>query len=112
MTIMLDGKEYPMAMTLRVAYMIQGQHNHTSYMEVFKTLDTMTIEDQIGVLYAAFACANRDEARTMTRQKFTDYYLDNVTLREIMQQLEVIVKTIVGDDEVANEGAAGEAKAE
>lgn len=34
MIIKLNGTEYPLATTLRVAYKIQGQHNHKAYSKI------------------------------------------------------------------------------
>lgn len=98
MYTIINGVEYPLATTLRVAYLIQGQHNHKPYAEVFKDIGDMTIEDQIGIIYCAFKCANSDSNITMSKQSFIDYYLDNFTLREVLGQLQEIVKGIMGED--------------
>ena len=98
MYTIINGVEYPLATTLRVAYLIQGQHNHKPYAEVFKDIGDMTIEDQIGIIYCAFKCANSDSNITMSKQSFVDYYLDNFTLREVLGQLQEIVKGIMGED--------------
>ena len=98
MYTIINGVEYPLATALRVAYLIQGQHNHKPYAEVFKDIGDMTIEDQIGIIYCAFKCANSDSNITMSKQSFVDYYLDNFTLREVLGQLQEIVKGIMGED--------------
>lgn len=98
MYTIINGVEYPLATTLRVAYLIQGQHNHKPYAEVFKDIGDMTIEDQIGIIYCAFKCANTDSNVVMSKQSFVDYYLDNFTLREVLGQLQEIVKGIMGED--------------
>ena len=98
MYTIINGVEYPLATTLRVAYLIQGQHNHKPYAEVFKDIGDMTIEDQIGIIYCAFKCANADSSVVMSKQSFVDYYLDNFTLREVLGQLQEIVKGIMGED--------------
>ena len=98
MYTIINGVEYPLATTLRVAYLIQGQHNHKPYAEVFKDIGDMTIEDQIGIIYCAFKCANADSNVVMSKQSFVDYYLDNFTLREVLGQLQEIVKGIMGED--------------
>ena len=95
-TIIFNEKEYNLATTLRVAYMVQGQHNHKPYTEVFQQIGNMTLEDQIAILYAAFACANKDEAKFITRQNFLDYYLDNYTLSDVMSQLQSVIEGITG----------------
>lgn len=99
----INGNEYPLSTTLRVAYKVQGQHNHKPYTEVFKGLGDMPLEQQIDILYAAFQCANPDEAKFITQQKFLDYYLDNYTLATVMHQLEDVVKGIMGTDNSAEE---------
>lgn len=98
MYTVINGVEYPLATTLRVAYLIQGQHNHKPYSEVFKDIGDMTIEDQIGIIYCSFKCANSDSAVTMAKQTFIDYYLDNYTLKEVLDQLQEIIKGIMGED--------------
>ena len=103
----INGVEYPLATTLRVAYLVQGQHNHKPYTEVFKDIGDMSIEDQIGIIYCAFKCANTDPTVIMPKQNFIDYYLDNFTLREVLNQLQEIVKGIMGEDlteETSSEG--------
>ena len=98
MYTVINGVEYPLATTLRVAYLVQGQHNHKPYTEVFKDIGDMSIEDQIGIIYCAFKCANTDSTVIMTKQNFIDYYLDNFTLKEVINQLQEIVKGIMGED--------------
>ena len=98
MYTVINGVEYPLATTLRVAYLVQGQHNHKPYAEVFKDIGDMTIEDQIGIIYCAFKCANADSTVVIPKQSFIDYYLDNFTLREVLGQLQEIVKGIMGED--------------
>ena len=73
MYTIINGVEYPLATTLRVAYLVQGQHNHKPYAEVFKDIGDMTIEDQIGIIYCAFKCANADSTVVIPKQSFIDY---------------------------------------
>lgn len=105
MNIIINGTEYPLATTLRVAYMVQGQFNHKSYSEVFKDLGEMTLEQQISIVYCAFKCANPDQARFLTQQAFLDYYLDNFNLKELMSQLQLLIKKIMGIEDDADIGA-------
>ena len=95
-TTNINGHEYELASTLRVAYMVQGQHNHESYINVFQNIGEMPIEDQIRVLWAAFKCANKVSPAGMDEKAFIDYYLDNFQLKDVMEQLEAIVKGIMG----------------
>ena len=98
LTVIINGTEYPLATTLRVAYKIQGQHNHKPYTEVFKNMGDMHVEDQVGMVYAAFECANPQKTFTIKRKDFENYYLDNYNLKYLMDQLQSIIKGIMGED--------------
>ena len=98
-TTIVNGKEYDLATTLRVAYLVQGQHNHKPYSEVFSGIGDMVLEDQIGILYCAFKVANPDEAKFIKREDFFNSYLDNFTLKEVMDQLEKVIKGIMGTED-------------
>lgn len=97
-TTTINGVEYPLATTLRVAYKVQGQHNHKPYSKVFADIGDMCIEDQIGILFCAFQVGNPDNI--MTKQIFTDYYLDNMNLKQIMDQLKAVIQEITGFEDV------------
>lgn len=94
----IDGQEYELSTKLRVAYLVQGQHNHKAYADVFKDIGDMTVEDQIGIIYCAFTVANPEAAFKYTRKVFQDYYLDNFNLKDLLDQLQSIVKGIMGQD--------------
>ena len=96
LTTKINGTEYELSTTLRVAYKVQGQHNHKPYTEIFRNLGEMSLEQQINILYAAFQCANPQACSKITAQTFLDYYLDNYTLKHVMQQLQSVVKGIMG----------------
>ena len=100
MYITINGTEYPMATTLRVAYLVQGQHNHKPYSEVFQNIGNMSIEDQIGILYCSFSCANPDKSKTMDRLTFQNALLDSpdMTLSKVMKLITELIKSIMGDD--------------
>lgn len=98
LTVEIKGVEYPLATTLRVAYKIQGQHNHKPYTEVFKSIGEMVLEDQIGILYAAFECANPEEIGRIKRQDFLDAYLDKYNLKIMMDHIQGVIKGIMGED--------------
>ena len=98
LTVKILGAEYPLASTLRVAYKIQGQHNHKPYTEVFRAIGEMHLEDQIGILYAAFECANPSEVFKIKRQDFLDAYLDTYNLRVMMEHIQGVIKGIMGED--------------
>lgn len=98
LTVRINGAEYPLANTLRVAYKIQGQHNHKPYTEVFKGIGEMHLEDQIGILYAAFECANHEEAKFITRDVFLNAYLDTYNLKAMMDHIQTVIKGIMGED--------------
>ena len=110
MTTTINGTEYSLSTTLRVAYKVQGQHNHKPYTEVFQGLGDMTLEQQINILYASFQCPNPEAAKEITSQKFLDYYLDNYNLKIVMDQLQAVVKGIMGteDEDADKPQSAGE----
>lgn len=97
-TVVINGIEYTLANTLRVAYKIQGQHNHKPYTEVFRGIGEMTLEDQIGILYAAFECANPVEAHSIKRNDFLNSYLDSYNLKIMMEHINDVIKGIMGED--------------
>ena len=109
-TTTINGVEYPLATTLRVAYQVQGQHNHKSYSKVFADIGDMCIEDQIGILFCAFQVGNPDVQ--MLKQAFLNYYLDNMNLKQIMDQLKAVIQEITGFEEPAETTQAGAAKTE
>lgn len=98
LTVKIKGVEYPLATTLRVAYKVQGQHNHKPYTEVFKSLGDMVLEDQIGIIYAAFECANPQEVFKIKRQDFLEAYLDEYNIKTMMGHIQEIIKGIMGED--------------
>lgn len=102
------GKDVDLATTLRVAYQVQGQHNHKPYAEVFKGIGEMGVEQQIDILYAAFECANPILKQEITKQKFRDYYLDNYNLKDLMSQLQEVVKGIMGEDSLGEDESEDE----
>lgn len=94
MTLMINGAEYALATTLRVAYKIQGQHNHKAYSKVFSELGDMVLEDQIGILFAAFQVANPEVQ--MSQTQFLNDYLDNYNLQVLMDQVKEVIQGIMG----------------
>ena len=97
LTVEINGREYTLATTLRVAYKVQGQNNHTPYMDVFSKIGDMRIEDQIGILFASFQVGNPEV--DMSKKDFVDYYLDHMNLKEVMAQLKQLVQEITGMSE-------------
>lgn len=95
----INGNEYELSTKLRVAYKIQGCHNHKPYTEVFENLGKMTLEQQIEILFTAFQDANPEVAVTFNKKAFQDYYLENFRLKQVMAQLEGVVKGIMGEDD-------------
>ena len=104
--IKINDKEFPLATNLRVAYKVQGQHNHKPYTAVFQSIGDMTIEDQIDILYAAFTVANPDMALTMTQKNFLNYCLDN--FKEVMKMLTGVIKGITGKDEESEDNESSD----
>ena len=106
LTITIRGNEYELATTLRVAYNIQGQHNHRSYIEIFEDIDKMTLEQQIGIVYASFQAANPDSSKLIKQSDFLNEFLDNYNLTELMKYVKDIIAGIMGKDlEDINPGA-------
>ena len=106
------GRDVDLATTLRVAYQVQGQHNHKPYAEVFQGIGEMGVEQQIDILYAAFECANPILKQEITKQKFRDYYLDNYNLKDLMSQLQEVVKGIMDEDALGDPGEYTEIEGE
>lgn len=94
----IQGTMYDLSTKLRVAYKVQGQNAHKPYTEIFQQIDTMTIEKQIDILYAAFEVANPEQTKTITRQVFLDWYLDECDVSVVMEQLQAIIGGILGKD--------------
>lgn len=93
----INGVDYPLANSLRVAYKVQGCNNHKSYIEIFQDIGTMPLEKQLEILYVAFQVANPEIG--MTQLEFINYYLDNFKLQQVMNQLNDVIHGILGDDD-------------
>ena len=106
-TITLNGMDYELACNLRVAYQIQNQHNHKAYSEVLSNVGKMTLEEQLDVLYAAFAVGNKEAAKTISKEAFRAYFLDDPTFNvtSLMGLLKAVIAGIMGKDEQALFGA-------
>ena len=98
LNIEINGTDYRLATTLRVAYEVQGQHNHKPYAEVFKGIAEMGVEQQIGIVYAAFKCANQEDAKILNLKFFQDYMLDHYNLKDLMDKMQSVVQGIMGED--------------
>lgn len=98
LNITIGTTEYELATTLRVAYLVQGQNNHKSYVELFQEIDKMTLEQQVGIVYAAFVAANPNQKKTITQNDFFEYFLDNYTISELMKYVSKIIEGIMGKD--------------
>lgn len=98
LSIEINGTEYELSTKLRVAYMVQGQHNHKPYSDVFREVGDMCLEDQIGIVYCAFKCANPLAANQINQKAFEDYYLDNYKLGHLIQQINDIIRAIMGEE--------------
>lgn len=106
--IMIDGMEYPLDTTLRVAYRIQGINNHKPYTQVFSGLGDMLLEKQIEILYTSFQIANPEAAKTYAWPKFLNYCLEHFTLKEIMDLLRTVIEAVLGTDSDAPDRGAGD----
>ena len=90
--ITLKGEKYDLATSLRVAYKIQGQHNHKPYGDVFKEIATMVIEQQIALLFVAFNISNPS---VMTANEFLEAVLDEHGIATIMELISLMVEGIM-----------------
>ena len=109
LTINLNGNEYPMACNLRVAYVLQNQHNHESYSSILSRVGEMPLEQQIDILYIAFQVANPETAKTFTREMFRTYILDHDEFNAyvMLDMIKSIVSGILGK-ELSNEDTSSE----
>lgn len=98
-TVTINDVEYPLDTTLRVAYKVQGMNDRKPYSKVFSELGDMTLEKQIEILYIAFQIANPETAKTIPQIQFLNYYLEHYTLKDVMQQLQSVIKGVLGEDE-------------
>lgn len=96
MTINYNGKEYPMNTTMRLAYKLQGENGHTPYLDVISNIGDKPVEEQVAVLYTSFVLANPDEAKFISKKDFLDYYLDNVTIMDMMTQIKEVISLMMG----------------
>lgn len=96
MIVSINGVDYPLATTLRVAYKVQGQHNHKAYSKVFAEIGDMSLEEQIGILFAAFQVANPEVK--LTQSQFLDHYLDTYNLKVLMDQVKEVIQGIMGTE--------------
>lgn len=97
MVLTIKGVDYALATSLRVAYKIQGQHNHKPYAKVFAEIGDMTLEQQIGILFASFQVANPEVQ--LSQQQFLDIYLDTYNLKILMDQVKAVIQGIMGAEE-------------
>ena len=98
MNIVLNDIEYPLATNLRVAYLVQNRNNHKPYSEVFQSMGDMVLEDQISIIHCSFVVANPEAKDMWPLQRFMDYCLDNMNLKDLLKTLEALVKGIMGED--------------
>lgn len=111
MKIIINGTEYDVAATLRVAYKLQGYNNHKPYMEIIRGIGDMPVEKQIEIMYAAFEVANPEATQIYTLQKFREYYLDHVTAKELLDQVQAVLSELLGVD-IADAQPAQQASAD
>lgn len=99
-TIEFRGQVYPLSTTLRVAYEVQGQHNHKPYAQVFEGMGDMKVEEQIGIVWASFKCANKEfiQSTGLNQKTFQEEFLDTCNLKDLMDILEKVVGGIMGED--------------
>lgn len=89
-------EEFELATNLRVAYKVQGYHNHKSYIAIFEEIDSLGVDQQIDIIYAAFSTANPEMTKDVTKQRFMDYFLDEFDTKYLMQLLKEVIQGIMG----------------
>ena len=96
--LLKDGsrEEFELATNLKVAYKVQGYHNHKPYLQIFVELDKMLIEQQIAIVYAALVSADPAIAKEVTKTYFEDYMLERYNVKELMNLVAEIVQGIMG----------------
>ena len=116
-TIKINGNEYTLACNLRVAYELQGQHNHKAYSQILSSVGEMPLEQQIDILYIAFKVGNPEDAKTFTREMFRTYILDHAEFNTtvLLQLIKKVIAGILGkelpdEDAVAQQSDAESAK--
>lgn len=95
MTIEIDGKEVVLSTKLRSAYYMQSLFNHKPYMDIFKDVGTMSIQEQIKVLYAAYHCGGEDQK--LTAKEFEDKLLDTFELSDLLSALSTFAEAMMGN---------------
>ena len=98
--ITINGNNYPLACNLRVAYVLQNQHNHKPYTQILAGVGNMTLEEQINVLYAAFTVANPEASKNYSPEMFRTMVLDDCTfnVQKLMEYINQIFSGILGAD--------------
>lgn len=109
--VKINDTEYKLNTTLRVAYMVQTKFGHKPYMEVFKNLDTLKLEEQISILYEAFSCENPKEVTTITSEIFFNYILDHIGVIELNELVGGVIERIMYGGLTEAEVEAKKAKA-
>lgn len=105
MLIRINGIEYPLSASLRVAYNIQRRYKNRPYMEIFEGISSSLLEEQITILYESFKIANKDSA--LSEAQFRDAIIDDedygiLGILELIKELvERIMQGGLSDEEYA-----------
>lgn len=91
MNIVINGQEYSMKTSLRVAYQMQAEFGHKPYMQILQEVDKMKLEQQIKLLYISFNLANPN---TMTFNQFLDYFLDEGAFVQVTKKMAELIEAI------------------
>ena len=99
-TITINGNEYTLVGNLRVAYNLQGKHNHKPYMDILSGVGDMPIEKQIELLYLAFEVGNPAVAKEISAEAFRAIILDDPAFNttRLMQLIKQVIAGILGKD--------------
>jgi len=90
MNITIGGQEFNLDTRLRVCYELQKQFNK-KYMEIFKSISTMGIEEQIKMLYCGLS---KEDKEKTSLTSFVDLLLDNIGLDEMLDHITKFVNQI------------------
>lgn len=102
----INGVDYELSTKLMVAFKVQGFNNHKPYVEVFQGIGEMPIEKQVEILYAAFQVANPEAAKEITQKVFFEYYMNNYNLKQMMNQLQGVIKGVLGEDDESEDATS------
>ena len=76
MELILGNQTCYCATTLRVVYFIQKEKGHSTFQETLNSLNQLTTDDQINLIYTAYKC-DKNNKEFLDKETFTDMLLDS-----------------------------------